>query len=117
MKTYGNGGGDGGEGGRGGGDGGACMKHWSSPSGVGNWKDSPEPVSAALAQSGHAGQTPPPTSIHVDPSEAQQDHPVGHVEMQLGTRWCSASEHEGRQRGYGSVSIGRAPPPCEESVT
>ena len=52
------------------------------------------------------------------PSEAQQYHPLGHAETQLETRWCSASVHVGRQRGYGSAITGRAPvPPPEESVT
>ena len=73
-------------------------------------------MSVAVAQSGHKGQESP-TSIHVMPSEAQQYHPSGHAVTQLETRWCSASEHDGRQRGYGSAIIGRPPPPPEASLT
>ena len=51
------------------------------------------------------------------PSDAQHHHPIGQVVMQLETRSCSASVHVGRHLGYGSASIGRAPPPVEVSAT
>ena len=72
-------------------------------------------MSVSLAQSGQGGHSSP-TLTQVMPSEAQQYQLTGHAVTQLETRWYSASEHEGRHRGYGSGNIIGRPPP-EVSLT